>query len=203
MKIRKPKYTGVLARPMVLRNRFPWGSAPKEISDEALEKERRDQLSERFIALYRFYDIDPNAKNAQIELIWRLAEDNIRGFQVVETPQKGRGRPKTWANLSNSMSAKLMADVFEVQKRKKVTASSACYILTHNSPYLSRYKGNEYGSLYRRFCEAQKQLWALMGKYPKLGRKAVKDELIRKHSVAAECRAAKAAHLAEVRKKQP
>jgi hypothetical protein len=126
------------------------------ISDEerrAAERANADQFVERLVALFKHYEVDPKAPDADSRLLLRLARDLVPGFEVRYSPRRGRGRTKKWgiARL-----ARLLADVASITREGKHRARAACRILTEHPRFAARYGHENFLSLYARYEEAGK-----------------------------------------------
>lgn len=140
----KPKYTGILAEPIKLRDPgLGLASNPEEI-----KRHNDEQFWQRVKALYEHYGVRSDDAAADFKVLLRLAIDHVPGFAIAGRP---KGRPEKWGSVK---SIELFADVKAIMKRRGISARSACSILI-NRP---RYRGQKLNSLYRRFMEAQKTI---------------------------------------------
>jgi hypothetical protein len=158
-KATKRKFSGVLDRPMIWKV-LPPSSVPMlggPISDEerrAVERDNLHQLTKRFAALFKHYEVDPAAPDADSALLLRLAQDSVRGFEIRSTAKRGRGATKKWDAFR---SGQLVADVARIRKRggyAKISARNACQILTKKPRFAARYGQEDPDSLYARYKES-------------------------------------------------
>lgn len=104
------------------------------------DKKNLATMTEKFIALFKHYNISPSARNAYELLCMALAEDHVPGFQV----RKRAGRPATWMAGDG---LDLFAYVWNAVD-KTGSCRAACANLTGRKVY----KGS-INTLYARFNE--------------------------------------------------
>lgn len=154
-KIKKVRYTGILAKPMVLHRTY---SGLLSTPEQVEENKKRDavanwsQYRERLLALFMHYGIDPVGDGAAIRLVAAMASDRVPGFQIIDGSAPHAGRPSKW---QGDKSLELLADVWALEANGH-TASAACRILADNSKYGQHGKKIAHKTLYRRYQEALK-----------------------------------------------
>lgn len=114
------------------------------------EEANNSQFSERLLALFKHYGIDPLRDGADIRLAAALASDHVPGFQRIDGSAPRAGRPSKW---QGDKSLELLADVWALEA-KGLTASAACRTLAANLKCGERGKRITHATLYRRFQEA-------------------------------------------------
>jgi len=146
----KPKYPGILNKPIVLAP--PPGGLLTPLTHEdwaQYEKSIIDQHLRRRVALFAHYGITPDAPNCWRDLALRLAKDNVPGFRV---QHRGRGRIKRpggpFADLH------LCMDILRLSGARKFSVQRACELLSKRETY----KGSKAGTLRRRFHAADSRV---------------------------------------------
>lgn len=140
-KAKKPKYSGILAQPLVWQTP---GNGLLSSSEAECQKRNSSALAERFVALYRHYGIDHRESGAGATLALALAREHVPGFQVLSAPPRGRGAPSKWKGAQDW---DLYADVRFLVRNGGHSAANACRLLTKRPPY----RGKNDGTLLRRY----------------------------------------------------
>lgn len=162
-KIKKVRYSGVLAKPMVLQKTYSGLLSSPEQDEKNKKKDEeanRSQFGERLLALFKHYGIDPLREGADIRLAAALASDHVPGFQRIDGSAPRAGRHSKW---QGDKSLELLADVWALEA-KGHTASAACRTLAANSQYGEPGKKIAHRTLYRRYQEALKNCNPLMAR---------------------------------------
>jgi hypothetical protein len=111
----------------------------------------------KLIALLQHYGIDLDDPNRWLHLALRLAEDFVEGFQVIEHPRRGRGRPHG-SGRNRIDRFELFAAVRTQVATQNQTVAAACRALARarSGPW----KGHTAETLESRYHEFQKELKA-------------------------------------------
>lgn len=140
---KKPKYTGILAKP-----RAPWGPLTM-IDTDAEIKRRADvdaaEFTERLEAVLDHYSIDRRDPIAMTRLVYALLVEHVPGFRR----ERGRGRGREWTVHRN---AALVAAVRSMVKPPDFKEADAIRKLVKER----RFGSATERSLRRRFDEAAK-----------------------------------------------
>lgn len=154
-KIRKVRYTGILAEPMVLQ-KTPSGllSGPEgEKIKEWDEKANNLQQRIRVLALFEHYGLNPLSHEDWHRMVGALASDHVPGFQIIDGPAPRAGRPTKW---QGDKQFELLADVWALMPKVK-SANAACNILVNKPEYQKNGEKIDTKTLYRRYQEALKK----------------------------------------------
>lgn len=154
-KIRKVRYKGILAEPMVLQKTHP-GFLQDPVDEKIKEwDEKANNLQHRMrvLALFEHYGLNPLSAEDQVRMVGALASDHVPGFQIIDGPAPRTGRPSKW---QGDKSLELLADVWALVAKGQ-TASAACRTLAAKPKYRENGKNIAHGTLYRRYQEANKK----------------------------------------------
>lgn len=143
--VKKKKYTGILAKPLVVR--MPSVFDEPDARRVFLERE----LKRRTSALYAHYDISELSIGAEARLALALAIDWVPGFQL----KKAERAASIWKYRGG---CELLADVWVLTLDGTTSALKACATLATDPRYIVRYRGlgarkATPKSLYRRYME--------------------------------------------------
>lgn len=94
MKKTTPNYPNILNEPIVL----PSEAALQRLHGMAIKEYISAEHLKRFAALVKHYKIKSNGDVTAglLELIQKMAADHIDGFQILDKPPRGKGRPSRW-----------------------------------------------------------------------------------------------------------
>lgn len=155
-KIRKVRYTGILAEPMVLQKTYIGLLTPTEQEEKIKEwDEKANNLQHRMrvLALFEHYGLNPLSHEDWVLMVGALASDHVPGFQIIDGPAPRVGRRAKW---QGDKQFQLLADVWALMPKVK-SAYAACNNLVNKPEYQKNGEKISPATLYRRYQEALKK----------------------------------------------
>lgn len=161
----KPKYTGILAEPIILSTYsatmanalLNYGKSADELAKQK-EAALFKATAERLEALERHYNIPPSHKYKEMALLLHLARDWVPGFKVLDYRPNEPGRPSEW---SFHQKLELVSDVVSLCDTRH-TVSRACEFLVDpkKGKYRKRYAKRKMTAraMARRYYLARKEI---------------------------------------------
>lgn len=92
----------------------------------------RTGLLERLAELYKHFGIQPKQEGADFQLLMKLAERHVPGFQIAKLNQRKRGRPAKWKGEAG---VRLYVDVQLLVQREGTSVLGACKHLVKQPEY--------------------------------------------------------------------
>lgn len=144
-------YTGILAEPMTKIETassilLDYDTPDVVAANEALYLK---ELSEKYAALFKHYDLNISDEGSKILLILRMAFVHVRGFRPAEAKRK-RGAPEKWMG---KMGIDLYTDVLKITKGDEGQIKRACIALSKEG----KYKPHSANTLKTRFYEVKRE----------------------------------------------
>jgi len=144
-----PKYTGILAKPLVEKRGEPDPRTPAN-------------FEARILALFEHYNL--NASDLQSRAPWMalviaLANAHVPGFLIVSNEPPKRGKPKEWNIFFET---RLYADIQQGLERGKSISETCLHLVRKGQPY----EGMKKTTLEKRYRMIVKEKSALPFKMP-------------------------------------
>ena len=93
MTSKSKSYPGELGKPIPYGHRIAAALRSRENTNSELTAWLDEEISRRFLLLFKHYNIQPEATNPWVRLAYLLALDHVPGLTVGQEGKRGRGRP--------------------------------------------------------------------------------------------------------------